>query len=191
MKTLKTIQGLAKAGKIISKVLFILTIIGFCGCALGIVMVAAGAEVVKIAGENLEQILIEQAQTTLGTVYASMAAAMVLCAGEAVLCKFSEIYFKRELQAGTPFTFAGAKELTRLGILAICIPLGAQIIAFIVYAIMSAVLKDVAPINIDNYGSVMLGAALLLTSLICKYGAEQAELIKEKSEAAGNETAAE
>ena len=181
MKTLKTIQGLAKAGKIISKVLFILTIIGFCGCALGIVMVAAGAEVVKIAGENLEQILIEQAQTTLGTVYASMAAAMVLCAGEAVLCKFSEIYFKRELQAGTPFTFAGAKELTRLGILAICIPLGAQIIASIVYAIMS----------IDNYGSVMLGAALLLTSLICKYGAEQAELIKEKSEAAGNETAAE
>ena len=42
-----------------------------------------------------------------------------ICAGEAVLAKFAEHYFKRELTDGTPFNLGGAKELMRLGILTI------------------------------------------------------------------------
>lgn len=61
---------------------------------------------------------------------------MILCAGEAVLAKFAEHYFKRELVDGTPFDLGGAKELRRLGILAICIPIGTQMLAEIIYAVM-------------------------------------------------------
>ena len=42
---------------------------------------------------------------------------LIVCAGQAVLAKFAETYFKNKLQAGTPFTFGGAKELLRLGVM--------------------------------------------------------------------------
>ena len=115
MKTLKTIQTLSKIGKILSKIMFIFCIIGFCGCIVGILSMALGAETLKFGGVTLESILNTEAEVTIGTVYAAMAAGMVLCAGEAMLAKFAEHYFKRELAEGTPFTFAGAKEMLRLG----------------------------------------------------------------------------
>ena len=67
-----------------------------------------------------------------------------ICAGEAVLSKFAEHYFKRELADGTPFNLGGAKELMRLGIFTICIPIGTQIIAEIVYAVMEQTLRGAA-----------------------------------------------
>lgn len=85
-----------------------------------------------------------------------MAAGMILCAGEAVLAKFAEHYFKRELADGTPFDLGGAKELMRLGILAICIPIGMQMIAEIVYAVMEQALHGVASFQSDYSGSVAL-----------------------------------
>ena len=101
-----------------------------------------------------------------------MAAGMILCAGEAVLAKFAEHYFKRELADGTPFDLGGAKELMRLGILAICIPIGVQMIAEIVYAVMEQTMQGVAALQLDNTGSVTLGIMFIVLSLICRYGAE-------------------
>lgn len=109
---------------------------------------------------------------TAGTVYAAMAAGMILCAGEAVLAKFAEHYFKRELADGTPFDPDGAKELMRLGILAICIPIGTQMIAEIVCAVMEQILQETAPFQLDHSGSVALGVMFLVMSLVCRYGAE-------------------
>lgn len=117
MKTLNIIQKLSKIGKVLCKIMFIFCIIGFCGCIVGIFSMALGAETLKFGGVTLESILNTEAEVTIGTVYAAMAAGMILCAGEAVLAKFAEHYFKRELADGTPFTFAGAKEMQRLGIL--------------------------------------------------------------------------
>lgn len=73
-----------------------------------------------------------------------------------MLAKFAEHYFKRELADGTPFDLGGAKELMRLGILAICIPIGMQMIAEIVYAVMEQALHGVAPFQSDYSGSVAL-----------------------------------
>ena len=98
-----------------------------------------------------------------------------ICAGEAVLAKFAEHYFKRELTDGTPFNLGGAKELMRLGILTICIPLGTQIIAEIVYAVMEQTMQGVTPLQLDNTGSVTLGIMFIVMSLICRYGAELCE----------------
>ena len=44
MNTLKTIQGLSRIGKILSKIIFICCIVGFCGCIAGMVSLALGAE---------------------------------------------------------------------------------------------------------------------------------------------------
>ena len=37
MNTLKTIQTLSKIGRILSKIVYICCVVGFCGCIIGIV----------------------------------------------------------------------------------------------------------------------------------------------------------
>lgn len=122
---------------------------------------ALGAPTLKIGGVTLKSILSIEAGVTTGTAYAAMAAGMILCAGEAVLAKFAEHYFKHELADGTPFDLGGAKELMRLGILAICIPIGMQMIAEIVYAVMEQALRGVASCQSDYSGSVALGKIMI------------------------------
>lgn len=175
MKTLNNIQKLSKIGKVLSRLVFVFCIIGFCGCIVGILSMALGAPTLKIGGVTLKSILSIEAGVTTGTAYAAMAAGMILCAGEAVLAKFAEHYFKRELADGTPFDLSGAKELMRLGILAICIPIGMQMIAEIVYAVMEQALHGVAPFQSDYSGSVTLGVMFIVMSLGCRYGAELRE----------------
>ena len=63
----------------------------------------------------------------------------------------------------------------RLGILAICIPIGTQMIAAIVYAVMEQTMQGVAPLQLDNDGSVTLGIMFIVLSLICRYGEELRE----------------
>lgn len=172
MKTLNTIQKLSKAGKILSRLLFIFCVVGFCGCVVGVLSMALGAPTLKIGGVTLESILYTEAEVTVGTVYAAMAAIAILCAGEAVLAKFAEHYFMRELADGTPFSVRGAEELKRLGILTICLPIGTQIVAEIVHAAMAQSLQDAAPLQLSSAGSAALGVMFIVTSLICRYGAE-------------------
>ena len=175
MKTLNNIQKLSKIGKVLSRLVFVFCIIGFCGCIVGILSMALGAPTLKIGGVTLKSILSIEAEVTTGTAYAAMAAGMILCAGEAVLAKFAEHYFKHELADGTPFDLGGAKELMRLGILAICIPIGTQMIAEIVYAVMEQAMQGVAPFQLDYSGSVALGVMFIVMSLGCRYGADLRE----------------
>ncbi len=77
-----------------------------------------------------------------------------------------------ELTAGTPFTQDGAKELLRLGILTICIPLGCLILAEIVSGILAGFLNCDDLLKLENGGSVALGVMFIFMSLLCEYGAE-------------------
>lgn len=173
MKTLRTIQTLSKVGKILSTIVCICCIIGFGGCVLGILCVAAGEAVFIINGKSLNDILMETSEMNLDTLYISMAVGAILCAGEAVLAKFARHYFKREIRDGTPFTLDGANEMKRLGILIICIPLGTRFISEIVGEIMKTVMTDGVVPDMAENGSIALGAVFILMALICRYGAEK------------------
>ena len=175
MKTLNTIQKLSKIGKVLSKIIFIFCIVNFCVCIVGILGMVFGAPTLKIGGVTLESILNTEAEVTVGTVYAAMAVGAILCAGEAILAKFAEHYFKHELSDGTPFTLAGAKKMQRLGILTICLPIGTQIIAEIAHAVIEQIMQSVEPLRLDNAGSVTLGIMFIVMSLICRYGADMYE----------------
>ena len=175
MKTLKIIQTVYKIGKILSKIMFIICIVGFCGGAVGILSLAVGAETIKIGGVTIKSILKTEANVSAETVYCAMVIAMILCAGEAVVAKFAEHYFAREQKDGTPFNFGGAKELLRLGILEICIPFGTYVISGIVYAVFKAAFSDIMPLDLNYAGSLGLGVMLIIVSLLCKLGAENAE----------------
>ena len=49
MKTLNNIQRLYKIGRILSKIMFIFRIIGFCGCIVGILSMAFGVMFIEMS----------------------------------------------------------------------------------------------------------------------------------------------
>ena len=172
MKTLITIQTLAKIGKAFSKIIYVCCIVGFCGCIVGIVSLAIGAETFKLGGVTVHSMIENKAGMNLPTLYASMAVGLLFCASEAVLCKFAEIYFKNELADGNPFTLRGAKELMRLGILTVAIPLGTVIVCSIGVAIADNMVPGIDKLSIGEFSSVGLGVMMIVLSLFCRYGAE-------------------
>ncbi|MBR0163022.1 MAG: hypothetical protein IJQ02_17355 [Oscillospiraceae bacterium] len=170
--TLKTIQTLAKVGRILSKIIFVCCIVGFCGCIVGIVSLAIGAETFKLGGVTVHSMIENKAGMNLPTLYASMAVGLLFCAAEAVLCKFAEIYFKNELADETPFTLRGAKELMRLGVLTIAIPLGTVIVCSIGVAVADNIYPGIDKLSMGECSSVGLGVMMIVLSLFCRYGAE-------------------
>lgn len=105
MRSLETIQTLTKIGKILSKIAFVFSVVGFCGCILGMLSLSFGnGGLVKIGGVTLHSLISENLGYNLRSVTAALSGWLIVCAGEAVLAKFAEICFKNELMVGTPFT---------------------------------------------------------------------------------------
>lgn len=101
---------------------------------------------------------------TLSTLIADV----VGCAfGGALLWLFHR-YLTHELADGTPFTFSGASELRRLGVVTIVLPL----VNLCLQAIPYTVYDLSYPNRMENGASVLLGVALILASLVFRYGAE-------------------
>ena len=172
MKTLNTIQILSKIARILCKIIFVCCIVGAALCAVGIITLACLPQEFTIGELTLHQLAVKHLEVSLNTCYAAMAYAIVICAAQAVLCKIAERYFTNELKAGTPFTFDGAKELIRLGIITICVSIGAEIVAGTVYGVMKAVMQDVADPKMRGFGSVGLGLTFIIVGLIFRCGAE-------------------
>ena len=171
-KTLHTLQTLCKVGKILSKIVFIFCLVGGIGCLVGITGLALVPGELRIGGVTIHGWIEQSSEISLGTCYAAMAAAAVLCAGEAVISKMAELFFRHELAAGTPFTFPGAKELIRLGICTVCISLGASGLAALVWQIMALFFENVREMSFGGISSVGLGIMFIFTGLLCRYGAE-------------------
>ena len=89
-----------------------------------------------------------------------------------ILAWFFNRYFKRELVAGTPFTFDGAKELKHLGILMIVLPLAAQILNAVVIEIWNEVTAASLKLSVDTGSEVAQGILFLVMAVIFQYGAE-------------------
>ena len=175
MKTLKTIQLLAKIGAILSKIIFVFCIVGFCFNVIGIIGLAVGLSDVRIGDVTLKSLIENEAGLSLGALYAELAVGAIVTATEAVLSKFAAHYFDREQADGTPFTLGGAKELMRHGILTICLSLGAEILAHIVHGILARSMTGVGPLETGTSSSVAFGVMMLIVALICRYGAEREE----------------
>lgn len=181
-KNYKIIQTIAKIGKILSKVAFVFSIIGICGCFVGLLSNVFGSgKVFKIGGVTIYGLLADFDAYNVKSISATLVAWMIICVGEAVLAKFAKFYFRNVLTAETPFTQAGARELRRLGIVAIAIPTGCVVLAEIVHGIMTGFMNVVADgwsdVSFGNEASVIMGVMFIVCSFLCGYGAE---LLEEK-----------
>lgn len=175
MNTLKTIQILSKIGKILSKIVYICCIVGFIGCLVGVAAMLIGAEAVKIEGMTLKSFLEQEANVSIATIWSAIIAGMILCVGEIYLSRKAHRYFSHELEVGTPFTMSGAKELLHLGISAVWVPIATSVAAIIAVEIVEGFADSSAEINLNFGESISLGVMLIVTSLLCRHGAELTE----------------
>ncbi len=168
MKTLQTIQKTLNVFRILSKVAYILCIVG--AAALGVTALCVmtqycGGTVFSLFGEPIK---IFPDGTDLLQKFIQLLSATFKLTAEAILFGLTYDYLKIEQADGTPFTFGGAERLKKLGIRFIYIPLIAIVLVEIIAVIIKV--KDVG--NVDNYFSVMTGIVFILVSLVFKYGAE-------------------
>ncbi len=167
MKTLNTIQKTCKVFKILSKVAMIISFV-WAGCsAVGLLCGIAWAGGGTVAGVSFENALELSQVGNLNQMIGVMIADFVFALTDALLFMFAMGYFRRELADGTPFTESGANALKNLGIKIIVMPLVAVCIAAVVYTIFGVSRPD-------EFGgvSVIMGIALILFSIVLRYGAE-------------------
>lgn len=177
MKSLNIIQHIFKAAKILSEIAFVFAVIGFCASIVGILSLAFGADsVFKIGGVTVRGIISQNLGVDVKSIAASLCGTSIACAGIGITAKFSKVYLKNELAAGTPFTFAGAKEALRLGIITIALPTGCGVAGSVINGIVAGFL------NVEKSGafnafyndevSVAVGVMIIVMSFLCRYGAE-------------------
>lgn len=175
-KSLKIIQTVSKVAKIISKVVFICCSVGASGCALGLITLDLGIQNLTLFGDKLSVVIYEKSGLTVNAMILACASGLILCTAECVVSAFAEKYFSNELRAGTPFTYEGSKEILRLGILTMAIPLGAEILCGIVNGFFSIFSEENTPaFETSTDSSLIIGGMFLLASVIFKYGAELRE----------------
>ena len=183
MKTLEQIQKIFKAGKILSKIIKIVCIVGACIGAFGIVGIAVFPDNLKIGGTTIKGI-IDTSSTGNGEGYASLIVMIIMCVGYAFLGRLAEKYFENELKAGTPFTLDGGKELTLLGLYTVCIPLISNFAGEIAIQILQHFINEVKDVDFDYNANVGLGFAIIIMGMLCRCAAE---MINEKKEEKANE----
>lgn len=173
MKSLKVVQGFAKAGKIISLILYIFAIIGAIGTAVGLIIMLAFKGMVVEGEKTIEQLIEQETKQPMVCMYAEMICAIIVCVAEIPVCLMAKKYFEYELAQGTPFTFDGANKMLKLGIWILCLGLASAVACSIVYGIYVAIHGDIFPDSAFSFsGSFWLGLAFIAISYILKYGAD-------------------
>ena len=176
MKTFETVKKLSNLGRILSKIVFISTIVGFCLMVLLMVLfmtVIDQSDVVEIIESLLNKDI--GTVTNLGVILIALFVAFLISfAGRLVTSKYAENYFKKVIADGTPFNEENAKRIFKLGVMLICISL---ITSIIVENTVSAFLMKIVVTESLNFSinlpvGVILGGLFIFLSYVCKLGAE-------------------
>ncbi|MBQ9162963.1 MAG: hypothetical protein IJX74_06775 [Clostridia bacterium] len=182
-KSLKTVQVFFKIAEIVCLVLFIFSIIGAVGGLVGasLLFTLGNMELPGIGDSISGMIMSESGLSYWDTCY-SCVAAVIGCVGMGIVYKFAHVYFKNENAVGTPFTYEGSKELLRLGILAMAIPMAVYMLTDLVWGICFLLAPYEFTLVNEFSADITGGLMLLIASFVFKYGAELNEA-KEKAEA--------
>ena len=168
MKHLQTIQKTFHIFGVLSRAAMILAFVWAGLCLAGVLCAVVWYTGGSIPGASRELVQALTSSSGLGQMLVALLSDLVIALTDGILFLMAWRYFRAEQAQGTPFTDSGAEQLKRLGINTILMPLVATILSAVILGCF-----DLSPAGSgDNYPSVILGIALILTSLIFRYGAE-------------------
>ncbi len=165
MKTLKTVQSIFNVLRILSIIAFVIGILGTVGGLIGGIVSAVSAYM----NDDIKNALLSQEQYSTQNIINSFATA-IMYIGQTVIVFFTYRYLKNEVADGTPFTYRGAKELLRLGIINLSVSVATAVIVSIV-VIIACGLTD-TQFSYSSNQSIAGGISIIILSYIFKYGAE-------------------
>lgn len=190
MKKFETVRKLSNVGRILSKIVFIYSIISICFTILFAVLLVVGANYTEVINETAEIITLLFNVNEYGYVANGLSSLVIVGTvisllknvGSIITSKYAENYFKKVIADGTPFNEDNSKRLFKLGMILIVVSLITAIIAKIAAAV---VLLGMVSFNMSFSlpSDVILGGLFIFMSYICKYGAEviaeQTETVEE------------
>ena len=163
MTNLQIVQKTSKVLGIICRVFYILCMVGAIASLVGVVLTS-----VAFFFPSLVEEAEKNSGITLFQVMGYCLSGLVVCIAGIIVNKAHRDYFLMEQEVGTPFTADGAKAFRTLGIMNIIVP----VVTMVVVAIISAIFKTR---NLETYGGLGLGIAMILLSYVLAYGAELEE----------------
>lgn len=170
-KSLKTVQTVCKVCKVLAEIAFVMFVVIVALMLVAAIFTGTGKmDALLSSGGVVLDDMLQQTGVTQDYMVAVFVCLTIIIAAEAVVAKFINVYFKHELKAGTPFTFEGAKEMLRLGIITIAVPVGASLAATIVFDIMAAGSGLDSEFNFEI--SLGMGLMFLALSPLLKHGTE-------------------
>lgn len=184
MKSLRVIQGFAKALSIIFKILFIVAIVLTSLAFLGSITLPIIANMPLSDGKDLPTILAEQGVSYMNILAYCIAG--VLYFGYIIFISyFAHRYFKKVVMAGSPFSYVLAGNMRKLAYTVLLASLAAMTTISIVVAIMRASSDGVGSVDYSYSFGIVFSVVLIILSFFCEYGAE---LEKAKSNENGVES---
>ena len=174
MNSLDRIQKIIKVFKILTNIAMIFAYV----CA-GLLVVTA----ILMANNSSYQIIADSAPEMFADIdrnkmIAELLCDFVVCLTDGLLLTFGQLYMKHVLDDGTPFTTRGADEIKRLGIRIIILPL----VAIGIISAICATFNAELPETMSNELSVSFGIALIIISIIFRYGAELESKVRENND---------
>ena len=170
MKTLESIQKTCKVFKTLAEIAMIVSFIGAGITLIGLLYGVAWRSG-SVMGISMENVLRLTQEAGLEQMIGTLLADFVFALTDGLLFFFAYRYLKQELADGTPFTVAGAEQIKSLGIKTIVMPL----VAIVIAAVIDECLGSAHSGDWGNGAAVVLGIALILFSLVLRYGAELQE----------------
>ena len=174
MDSLNTIQKVAKFGKIVSKIVYVLCFVSFIILLITSLGIWELPNTISISGKDIPFIEgLDDTNVTLSkaTIFDQLINSAILLIGELYLAYKALKYFEFELEEGTPFTFKSAEKMKNLGILVITVPIIASLVALIAHIIIQSMLNNVTEFNSNLDISLTMGLFFLFLSAVFRYGA--------------------
>ena len=171
--TLEKVQTVYKVLKVLATILFVASIVSVVFCTIGLVIVSL-LDFSKLDSPSYINLnfFFDDLGATKEIAMANILGALLSSIGNIIIAKFAMTYVSNELNVGTPFTFEGAKEVQRLGIITLGISIFCAIISgFVIEEVLK--LGENVTVTVDNEPGVIIGVILCLFGLIFKLGAEQ------------------
>jgi len=176
MKSLRIIQILSKIAWVICKIIFILCIVGASCCLLSLIILPIMKDVVIYENTTFTVLLMEKG-TDLPTAITAVAIGLGVCGVSIFLAKYTELFFKKELDLGTPFNKVIVRDMRKLALVHVIASLVMIIAIAITVAIVRHFYPDLPKFN-DHYGgSIGFAITMLIISLFCDYGAEKEQQV--------------
>jgi hypothetical protein len=171
MKSLKIIQTLSKIAWIICKVIFVLCIVGASVCFVSLIVLSIVQDVTLFESKVLSIAIMEKG-VNLPSAITACIVGMITCGVGIFLAKYSERFFRKELDLGTPFNKEIVQDMRKLALVHLIVTLASYIGILIMCAIIKIFYKDLADFHHNIGGTFSFAICMLVLSLFCEYGTE-------------------